>query len=173
MRRSRGRNLKPAGYRRAQTMDERRGLDDPERILIIDDDETIRKTLAAILEEQGYTVDTARNGSDAVRQSRSHVYNVALIDIRLPDMKGTALLTIMKNTAPRMRTIIITGHPSLRNAVEALNRGADGYILKPFDPAQILRMIKEQLKSQKEDAQYSQGRVAEFIETRARELERN
>ena len=55
------------------------------RVLIVDDDESIRKTLAAILEEEGYRVDTAPNGRRAIRKSKSQFYNLALIDIRLPD----------------------------------------------------------------------------------------
>jgi len=77
----------------------------------------------------------------------------------------------MKNTTPKMRKIIITGYPTLQNAVEAVNRGADAYILKPFDMEKVLEEIKEQLKKQYEEKKYSQERVAEFIETRVRELD--
>jgi len=60
-------------------------------------------------------------------------YNAALIDIRLPDMEGTELLTRMKDTVPKVRKIIITGYPSMKNAIEAVNRKADAYVLKPVD----------------------------------------
>jgi ActR/RegA family two-component response regulator len=70
-----------------------------------------------------------------------------------------------------MRKIIITGYPTLQNAIEAVNRGADAYILKPFDVNKVLATIKEQLRKQQEELQYSQEKVAEFIETRVRELE--
>ncbi len=141
------------------------------RILIVDDDESIRKTLKAILEEVGHEVDTAPNGRQATRKSKTRFYNLALIDIRLPDMEGTTLLTKIGNTTPKMRKIIITGYPSLQNAVEALNRGADAYIVKPFDLTEVLQTIRKQLRQQEEEAKYSQGKVAEFIETRVRELE--
>lgn len=141
------------------------------RILIVDDDESIRKTLKAILEEVGHEVDTAPNGRQATRKCKTRFYNLALIDIRLPDMEGTTLLTKIGNMTPKMRKIIITGYPSLQNAVEALNRGADAYIVKPFDLTEVLQTIQKQLRRQEEEAKYSQSRVAEFIETRVRELE--
>lgn len=141
------------------------------RILIVDDDESIRKTLKAILEELGHEVDTAPNGRQATRKCKTRFYNLALIDIRLPDMEGTTLLTKIGNTTPKMRKIIITGYPSLQNAVEALDRGADAYIVKPFDLTEVLQTIQKQLRQQDEDVKYSQGKVAEFIETRVRELE--
>jgi DNA-binding NtrC family response regulator len=142
------------------------------RILVVDDDESIRKVLATILEEEGYTVDTAKNGKEAVTKSRKNVHNLALIDIRLPDIEGTKLLAKLKDTTPKMRKIIITGYPSIQNAIEALNKGADAYILKPFDLDRVLATIKEQLKEQREEKKYSQEKVTEFIETRVKELEK-
>jgi len=141
------------------------------RILVVDDDESIRKVLKTILEEEGYVVNTANNGKEAIRKSNAKFYNLALIDIRLPDMEGTRLLTAMKETTPKMVKIIITGYPSLENAVEAVNKGADSYILKPFDMDKVLKKIKEHLKKQQETRKYSQEKVAEFIETRVKELE--
>ncbi|MEM3697027.1 MAG: response regulator [Candidatus Bathyarchaeia archaeon] len=140
------------------------------RILVVDDDESIRKVLKTILEEEGYSVDTAANGKEAIRKSYKKFYNLALIDIRLPDMEGTKLLKRIKETVPKMRKIIITGYPSLQNAIEALNKGADGYIVKPFDIPEVLTKIKEQLRKQEEEKKYSQEKVKEFIETRVKEL---
>jgi DNA-binding NtrC family response regulator len=141
------------------------------RILVVDDDESIRKVLATILEDNGYAVDTAKNGEEAIKKSRLKFYNVALIDIRLPDIEGIELLTKMRNTTPKMRKIIITGYPALQNAIDALNKGADAYIVKPFDMDKVLQTIKEQLKQQKEEKKYNQEKVTEFIETRVKELE--
>ena len=141
------------------------------RILVVDDDENIRKVLMRILEDEGYMVDTAKTGKEAVEKSRTKFYNLALIDIRLPDMEGVELLTKIRDTTPKMRKIIITGYPTLRNAIEAVNKGADAYIVKPFDMDKALNVIKEQLKKQLEEKRYSQEKVAEFIETRVKELE--
>ena len=141
------------------------------RILIVDDDETIRKSITTVLEEKGYFAETAENGQAAIRESEKRVYNLALIDIRLPDMDGVQLLTSLKETSPKMVKIIITGYPSLQNAVEAVNKGADGYIVKPIKMGELLAMIKEHLLKQQEAGKYTEQKVAEFIETRAKELE--
>jgi DNA-binding NtrC family response regulator len=141
------------------------------RILIVDDDESIRKALSTILEEQGYIVDAAMNGKDAIKKSNKTFYNLALIDIRLPDVRGTELLKKMKDTMPKMRKIMTTGYPSLQNAVEALNEGANAYIMKPLDIDKVLKTIKEQLQKQWEEKKYSQEKVIDFIETRVKELE--
>ena len=141
------------------------------RVLVVDDDESIRKVLQAVLEEEGYAVETAADGKEAVGKTRRGFYNLALIDIRLPDMEGTELLTKMKQTVPRMRKIIMTGYPSLQNAIDAVNRSADAYVLKPFDMAKVLETIREQLNKQQEEKSYSQDKVADYIETRVKELE--
>jgi two-component system NtrC family response regulator/two-component system response regulator AtoC len=100
-------------------------MDETARILIVDDDENIRKVLTTILEEEGYAVESAETAKKAVEKTKKNFYNIALIDIRLPDMEGIELLTKMKDTTPKMRKVIITGYPTLQNAIEAVNRGAD------------------------------------------------
>ena len=142
------------------------------RILVVDDDESVRKVLATILEEKGYIVDTAENGKEAIKKSKTKIYNLALLDIRLPDMKGTKLLTAMKETTPKMIKIIMTGYPSLQNAIKAVNKGADAYILKPLNMDDALRTIREHLKNQEQARKYSEQKVTEFIETRAREFDK-
>jgi two-component system response regulator HydG len=94
-----------------------------------------------------------------------------LIDVRLPDMEGTQLLTSIKETTPKMVKIIITGYPALQNAIEAVNKGADAYILKPVDVEKLLKTIREHLKKQQEAKKYIEEKVTEFIETRVKELE--
>ncbi|MDH5374446.1 MAG: response regulator [Candidatus Bathyarchaeota archaeon] len=141
------------------------------RILVVDDDRSVRKVLTAILEDEGYSVESVSTAKKAIERTRRKVYNLALIDIRLPDMEGIELLTKMKDTTPKMRKIIITGYPTLQNAVESVNRGADAYILKPFDMENVLKTIEEELRKQHEEKKYSQQKVAEFIETRVKELE--
>jgi DNA-binding NtrC family response regulator len=144
----------------------------PARILVIDDDSSVRKVLATALEDEGYSVETAENGTEAIRKSNSNFYNLALIDIRLPDMEGTRLLTEMKETTPKMVKIIITGYPGLQNAVEAVNKGADAYIVKPFKMDSLLKTVEEHLKKQEEAKRYTESKVKEFIETRAAEREK-
>lgn len=146
-------------------------MDEHPRILIVDDDENIRTMLSMILEDENYIVESVDTAQKAIEKTDKKFYNVALIDVRLPDMEGIELLTRMKPTTPRTRKIIITGYPTLHNAIEAVNRGADAYIMKPFNMEKVLKTIKEQLKKQDEERKYSQEKVTEFIETRVKELE--
>ena len=141
------------------------------RILAVDDDENIRKVIVAILEDEGYIVESVGTAKEAIEKSKRRFYNLALIDIRLPDMEGIELLTKLKETTPRMRKVIVTGYPTLQNAVDAVNRGADAYIIKPFDVKKVLKTIQEQVSQQQNEKEYSQERVAEFIEARVKELD--
>jgi DNA-binding NtrC family response regulator len=142
------------------------------RILVIDDDELIQYSCKKILESEGYTVDTAATGKEAIQKSMADFYNLALIDIRLPDMEGTKLLTELHETVPKMKKIIVTGYPSQNNAIEALNKAADGYIIKPIvNTDDFVQTIKQHLKKQEEERKYSEDKVAEFVESRVREEE--
>ncbi len=143
------------------------------RILVIDDDQSVRKSFSAALEGAGHVVDLAESGKDAIQKARANFYNLALIDIRLPDMEGTQLLAAMKETTPKMVKIIVTGYPSLQNAVEAVNKGADGYIIKPTKIDELLKMVREHLKKQQESKEYGEGKIQEFIETRLKEQATN
>ena len=140
-------------------------------VLVVDDDAGIRKTLSKILEKEGYLVETVENGMEAIKASNKRFFNVALIDIRLPDIEGTRLLERLKEHEPKMVKIIITGYASLQNAIEAVNKGADGYVLKPFDATELLAMIEKHLEKQRESMEYGEKKVTEFIETRVKQIE--
>lgn len=140
------------------------------RILVIDDDKTIRISIAAILRTEGFIVDTAETGQEAIQKSNANFYNLAIIDIRLPDMMGTDAMAKMKETVPPMIKVIIAGYAALPKAVDAVNNGADACILIPTEPEKLLNVVKKGLKKQEEARIFSQQRVAEFIETRVREL---
>ena len=142
------------------------------RILVVDDDEVVRKNFRTILESEGYMVDVAATGKVAVQQSNFAFYNLALVDIRLPDMEGTQLLTQLRGTVPKMRKIIITGYPSQANAIEALNKDADGYLIKPIvNTDDLIQEIKKHLKEQDDERSYSEEKVTEYVESRIREEE--
>ncbi len=139
-------------------------------ILIVDDDKSIRDTFTAILEQEGYDVDTAENGAEAIEKSQKKFFDLALVDVRLPDMYGTDLLNAMKETTPKMAKIILTGYPSMQNAITAVNEGANAYLLKPVDIEDLLKSIKKHIQRRQEAARYSEQKVAEFIKTRATEV---
>ena len=140
-------------------------------ILIVEDDKAILKSLKDILQSEGYSVDTAENGREAIQKSKEKFFNMALLDIKLPDMEGTKLLTLMHEDLPKMVKIMVTGYPSLENAVEALNLGADAYVMKPIKPDKLLALIKEKLEKQREAEKMTEGKVTKWIKTRARKLE--
>lgn len=105
------------------------------RILLVDDDKSICETLSLILESRGYEVDVAYAGKEAIEKSETRIYNLAILDIRLPDTEGTRLLKAMRQTSPKMVKIMLTGYPQLENAVDALNERADAYFTKPVGVA--------------------------------------
>ncbi len=111
------------------------------RILIVDDDKNILDSLSSILKSNSYSVDTAQNGAEAIAKFETQKFNLVLLDIKLPDINGTELLNQMHNDSPEMMLIMITGFPSLDNAVKSLNLGADAYIMKPINPAELIKVI--------------------------------
>ena len=139
-------------------------------ILVIDDDEGIRMSLANVLDLKGYQVDVAKDGKEAIAKYKKHHYDLALIDIVLPDMKGTELLSKMSSGVVDMVKVIVTGYPDLDNAIKSVNEGADGYVIKPFDVKELLDKVSVLLKKQAENRKYSEEKVTEYIKERAKQL---
>lgn len=148
-------------------------MDKHPKILVVDDDETIRTTMKAILQDEGYQVDLAGTGKEAIQKTTEKNYNVALLDIRLPDMEGVELLKLLKDGVPRTRKIMVTGYPSMQNAISALNKNADAYLLKPVDVEKLLATVKQQIEDQENELKFSEQKVAEFIESRVKEVSAN
>jgi len=142
-----------------------------ESILVVDDDKNILESFKSILESEGYCVDMVESGREAIEKSKAKFYNLALLDIKLPDMEGTELLTKLHSDTPRMMKIMVTGYPSLENAVKSLNLGADAYIIKPVDPEELLKLVEEKLREQRQAEKMSEEKVAEWIESRIRKLQ--
>ena len=116
-------------------------------ILLIDDDESIRKNVSRMLEREGFNVKSARDGAQALEKSQLRHYDLALVDIRLPDMQGTKLLRMLREENPEIKEIIITGYPSIENAVQAIDDRVDAYVTKPFNSSDLLAKIREILKT--------------------------
>jgi len=110
------------------------------------------------------TGKTVHNGQDAIAASKKSNYNVALIDIVLPDISGIDLLKRLNDGVPRIRKIIVTGHATLDNAVNAVNLGADAYLMKPVSPNVLLSTIKQQLKKQDQEILVLQKKVKMYID---------
>jgi two-component system response regulator HydG len=116
-------------------------------ILIVDDDKSILRTFTRILQKNGYKIDTAETGKEAIDKADKKHYDLALVDIRLPDMDGTELLAKIKKQLQNTIKIMITGFPSIESGVKALDEGAEAYLVKPVKPEELLMLIKEKLKN--------------------------
>ena len=142
-------------------------------ILIVDDDPGILNSFKEILEPEGYDVDTAQTSSEALEKCKAQLYNMAIIDINLPDTEGTELLPKIHEMLPKARKIILTGYPTLDNAVESVNQQADAYIIKPVNPKDFLKVIAENMNKQTEADVITEDKVIGWIESRYEETKRN
>ena len=115
-------------------------------ILVVDDDKSILRTFMRILQKNGYEIDVAETGKEAIEKADTRHYDLALVDIRLPDMDGTDLLAQIKKQLQNTIKIMITGFPSIESGVKALDEGADAYLVKPVKPEELLMLIEEKLK---------------------------
>ena len=117
-------------------------------VLIIDDDSNLRKTLSDILKAKGYETHTAKDGVEGLALLKQHAVNLALIDLRLPDMSGIEVLGRVRADYPSMEAVILTGNATLDSAIEATNRGAFSYLQKPYDVDQLLLHIRRAFEKQ-------------------------
>lgn len=145
-------------------------------ILIIDDDANLRKTLSDILRAKGYEPLTAKYGTEGLALLRSSGHNgvqVALIDLKLPDISGLDVLQKMRSDHFATEAIILTGNASLDSAIEATNNGAFSYIQKPYDIDQLLLHIRhavDKRESAEKIRQY-QEHLEDLVRERTKELE--
>ena len=114
------------------------------RILIIDDQDPIRRVLREILENEKYQVDDANNGPDALQMIKDQEYDAILCDIKMPDMDGIEVLEQVKATSDTP-VIMISGHGTIDNAVEAIKKGAFDFIQKPPDLNRLLITVRNAL----------------------------
>lgn len=149
------------------------GVEGKPRILVVDDDLDILQSLKEILETRGYDVEVAENAQKGFEVARKKFFNLAILDIKLPDMEGTELLAKIHKEKPEMMKVMLTGYPSLENAVRALNLGADAYLMKPVNPEELLKVVEEKLKEQREAEAMTEEKVAEWIEKRIQRLEQS
>ncbi len=111
------------------------------RILVVDDELVMRDSLRAWLEEEGFSVDMAASGPEAIMHLSSQAYQLMLADIVMPGMDGVELLQRTKELFPDLGVVMMTAYATVETAVEAMKIGALDYLLKPFDPATIIPMI--------------------------------
>ncbi|MFA7537307.1 MAG: sigma-54 dependent transcriptional regulator [Desulfuromonadales bacterium] len=116
------------------------------RILIVDDEESLREILSIMLHREGYLVDAAIDGAQAVARMREITYDLVISDIKMPRLDGFELLRHIKERTPETVVIMITAFSSTEEAVEAMKRGAYDYITKPFKNEEIRLIIKNALE---------------------------
>lgn len=109
----------------------------PASLLIVDDDDAICEVLSTYLRPHGYLLRTARDGASALAALASESFDVAIIDLRLPDIGGLDIQRAIRDRGLETEVIIITGHASLDSALEAIKAGAFDYIIKPFNLKEI------------------------------------
>ena len=134
-------------------------MESKESIIIIDDDASTCKTLALIFKKQGYEVETVGTGHDALEKVKRRDFNLAILDIKLPDIEGIELLAPLKKTRPFMDIMMITGMGTLETAIYALNNGASSYITKPLNMDDILVKIRVFIEEQKFKKQSQKSNV--------------
>jgi DNA-binding NtrC family response regulator len=114
----------------------------------VDDNENLRSTLIDILEEEGCKAEEAGTGEEALAMAEKGNYNVAILDLKLPDTTGIKLLQIFRKRYPHRKNIIVTAYGTLRNAMDALNLGANAFILKPVDPQKLRQTLQQCMEEQ-------------------------
>lgn len=113
------------------------------RVLIVDDEKGLRLGTKRLLEKEGYSVATAENGNEGILAGTSEEFDLALIDLKMPDIDGIDVLKAINKIHPNTISYIVTAYASYETAIEATKLGAFGYILKPFTPEELLFQLKQ------------------------------
>jgi DNA-binding response OmpR family regulator len=121
-------------------------MTDTEKILIVEDDAIIISLISRVLKSHGYFVNTARTGKDALAKVQTSDYNLILLDIGLPDMTGIEFLEKIRTLNRDIIVIMITGHPNLDSSINSINRGADGYLVKPINNEDLIALVEGKLR---------------------------
>ena len=114
-------------------------------VLVVDDEPIVRESIKEWLKDAGYEVATAENGEEAIELFEKRDFGVVIMDIRLPGRTGIAVLKDLKAIKPGIKSIVITAYPSDEMFTEAKKYGAIDYMVKPINPDDLEKLIKETL----------------------------
>ena len=117
------------------------------KLMIVDDEVNFLNSIAARLEIQSFDVTTASDGKTALKLAKKGGFDVAILDLRMPDMDGTEILKALKKKHKFLEVIMLTGHGSIDSAVECTKLGAFGYLEKPYDFEQLVAVLKDAYKA--------------------------
>jgi response regulator RpfG family c-di-GMP phosphodiesterase len=123
------------------------------RVLVVDDEETIRDMLAEFLEMEGYVVRTAEDGIAALNELENGYFDLVITDLKMPRMGGITVLEQMRKHAPSAMGIIMTGFGTVETAIDAMKRGAYDYILKPFKLDEVLAVVSRAIGKKRMEAE--------------------
>lgn len=118
-----------------------------QRVLVVDDEDSIRWVLGRCLEKAGYTVEFGENGSEAIRKATSDNFSLIILDIKMPDSNGLEVLKELKLIGIDIPVIIITAQNTVKNAIEAMKRGAYDYIAKPFNLDEVKLIVERAIEN--------------------------
>jgi two-component system, NtrC family, response regulator HydG len=135
-------NEDPAGAKAPSRASAEAGGPPPMQILVVDDEEVVRESLRSWFEEEGYLVDVAASGKDALTKLAEHPWDLFILDVKMPGMDGLELQRRIKEAFPEAIIIIMTAYASVDTAVSAMKDGAHDYISKPFDPDDLDRVVR-------------------------------
>jgi CheY-like chemotaxis protein/anti-anti-sigma regulatory factor len=133
-----------------------RGAPPQRRVLVVDDEENVRVTTAAILEQDGYAVETASSGREALKQLDRMGFDLVLTDLRMDDMDGTALINEMNTKHPGVVTVVLTGYASIESSIDALRQGVYDYLVKPCAIDDLKRTVRRALEHRDQRARISE-----------------
>jgi DNA-binding response OmpR family regulator len=114
-------------------------------ILVVDDEEALRTVLSSELVNEGYDVNMAADGDDAVRELDKKPYDLVLLDIKMPRLNGFEVLKHIKENHAKTKVVMLTGFADLKNAIESKKLGADDFVSKPYDLVDLLTTIERVL----------------------------
>ena len=121
-------------------------MTDNERILVVDDDPIVIRSCKKILISEGYDIDSAANGQDAINILQTKDYSLVITDLMMPEVDGLALINWIRNSKNQAGIIVITGYPSQETIKDALNLGILDYLPKPFTPQVLLDVTSKAMK---------------------------
>jgi DNA-binding response OmpR family regulator len=134
------------------------------KILLVDDDETIRETLSVLLEHSGFQVVVAANVNDALSLISSQTFDVLLSDLRMPGPgDGLTVVSAMRHANPKAVTLILSSYPAMKEAAEAILQQADGVLVKPMSIVMLVDLIRGRLKQRSSPARVVSS-VADILE---------
>jgi two-component system NtrC family response regulator len=121
-------------------------MNDSKTVLLIDDDESLRRVVEYNLREDGYRVLTAADGTSGLQAFQAEPVDLVLTDVRMPEMDGLNLLTRVKTMQPDLPVVVLTAHGTINSAVEAMKLGASDYLTKPFNREQLKAAVRKALE---------------------------